>query len=125
MEDNRKLKMRVYRKNWEHKHWENRLWNNAKRNARSKGRPFNIEEKDIVIPEKCPILNITLLKGSISKNCNNDALASLDCIDPTLGYIKGNVWVISFLANRMKQNATKEQLIQFAKGILKYAEIGG
>jgi len=115
----RRDKMRIYRKRWEHKHWENRLWNNAKKNSRYKGRSFNIEVSDIIIPDICPILGLTLLRGSIDKNCNSDALASLDCIDPEMGYIKGNIWVISFLANKMKQNANREQLIQFAQGVLK------
>lgn len=124
VEDKRLADLRRYRKNWEHRHWENRLWNNAKRNARSKNRPFNIEESDIIIPTHCPILGIPLVRGSIPKNTNNDGLASLDCIDPELGYTKGNIWVISFLANKMKQNATKEQLIAFCNGMLKQIEGG-
>lgn len=112
-------KMRQYRKTWENKHWENRLWNNAKRNARVKGKAFDIEVSDLVIPEYCPILGLALIKGSIEKHKNSNALASLDCINPEKGYIKGNVWVISFLANKMKQNASREELILFANGILK------
>jgi hypothetical protein len=44
--------------------------------------------------------------------------ASLDRIIPELGYIKGNVRVISLLANQMKWNATKEQLLTFCRGVL-------
>lgn len=120
----RQEKMRLYRKRWEHKHWENRLWNNAKRNARTKGKPFDIEVSDIVIPDVCPVLGIPLVRGSIEKNKNTNALASLDCKDPTKGYIKGNVWVISFLANKMKQNASKQDLLFFCYGIIKCIEEG-
>ena len=35
---------------------------------------------------------------------------SLDRINPNLGYIKGNVWVISYRANMIKNNATLEEL---------------
>jgi len=35
---------------------------------------------------------------------------SLDRINPALGYVKGNVWVISFKANAIKQNATVQEL---------------
>jgi len=43
---------------------------------------------------------------------------SLDRIDPTKGYVPGNVQVISDLANRMKQNASVEELLLFAKGVM-------
>jgi len=51
-----------------------------------------------------------------------DSNSSIDRIVPELGYIKGNVQVISRLANQTKNSATKEQLIVFAKNILRIDE---
>ena len=44
----------------------------------------------------------------------------MDKIIPELGYVKGNVRIISTLANTMKSNATKDQLLTFAKNIESY-----
>jgi hypothetical protein len=78
---------------------------------------FNLEPSDIVIPELCPVFGFPLGTGS------RDASASVDRKDCTLGYVKGNVRVISYLANRMKSNATDTQLMQFAAWILE--DFGG
>src|SRR6266481_1415047 len=41
---------------------------------------------------------------------NIDRTPSLDRIDPSKGYIKGNIAVISFRANRLKGNATLDEI---------------
>jgi hypothetical protein len=97
------------------------LFNSAKRRAKDKNFEFNIEETDINMPAMCPILDIPILKvyteGKKSGPTPNSA--SLDRIDNNKGYVKGNVQVISHLANTMKASATEEQLIKFANWILK------
>lgn len=90
----------------------------ARNRARKKGIPFNITVEDIVIPETCPILGITLTRN-LGQHGGTFSSASLDKIVPELGYVKGNVQVISSLANNMKSNATKEHLLRFAEWILK------
>jgi hypothetical protein len=88
----------------------------AKMNARKRGYEFNLELSDIVVPTHCMFLGIELLygKGEHRKH----GYFSIDRIDSSKGYIKGNIQVISKLANTMKNEATKEQLIAFAKNIL-------
>jgi|ERR1035437_595317 hypothetical protein len=91
---------------------EYKLWREAKYRARHRNRGFNIDISDIVIPEFCPLLDIKLEKGIGKVHFSSP---SVDCIDPRLGYVKNNVWVISYKANTMKSNLTLEQLKHFAK----------
>ena len=59
-------------------------------------------------PKVCPILKIELDWKS-KRNGGQNNSPSLDRIDPTKGYISGNVIIMSSLANRMKSNSTLEQ----------------
>ena len=87
---------------------ESRMLVAAKQRAGKKGLDFNIDVEDIIIPEKCPYLGITIFKtGGKAKNNS----PSLDRIDPTKGYIKGNVEVISWRANSLKKDASSNELI--------------
>lgn len=81
----------------------------AKNRAKVKGVAFDLTEKDISVPVFCPILGIKLESG-IAGSGNNDAAPSLDRIIPELGYVRGNVVVVSNKANRMKSNGTAEEL---------------
>ena len=87
----------------------------AKQRARRKDLPFNLELEDIVVPTHCPVLGMELKSGTRQ---DRDASPSLDRIDPALGYVKGNVHVISLKANRIKNDASLEEL----KAVTKYFE---
>lgn len=84
------------------------MWKCAQQRAHRKNIPFNISHDDVVMPEKCPLLGILLQrqKGRLF----HDSSPSLDRIKPELGYVKGNIQVISFRANRIKCNATLDEL---------------
>ena len=98
---------------WRQTHPQQYLYVRAKCSARYRNLEFNLCVEDIIIPEVCPYLGIKLL--IMPTMAQRDAAASLDRIDNTKGYIKGNIEVISDLANRMKRTATKEQLLKFAE----------
>lgn len=89
----------------------------ARRTAREKGWEFSITADDLFIPQFCPLLGIELKRGKIK---NRDAAPSIDRIDSDKGYIPGNVWVISFRANRIKNNATSDELLQIAQRLKAY-----
>lgn len=90
----------------------------SRERATIEGWEHTITVDDIIIPAVCPYLQILLThalgEGQLETN------SSLDRIDSTKGYIPGNVQVISRLANTMKSSATKEQLLTFARNILKH-----
>lgn len=92
------------------------LYRSAKKRALSKGLEFNIELRDIHIPKKCPILKVPLI-------CSTRYSPSIDRIYPDKGYVKGNIAIISTLANSMKANATPKELLIFAKNIKKYMDL--
>ena len=70
-------------------------------------------------PKVCPVLGIKLDWGM--NGCNNDS-PSLDR-NPNFGYVKGKVKMMSNLANKMKQNATPEQLKQFSEYHLSHPQL--
>lgn len=83
-----------------------RKWH-ARARAKKLELPFTITIDDIVIPNFCPILGIELKKG---EGKSHDNSPSLDRIIPSLGYVPGNIQVISYRANRIKNDATLDEL---------------
>jgi len=94
------------------------MWERAKLRAKKYGYEFNLEVSDIVIPEICPILEVPIVIGDKD---DYEYSPSLDRIDNSKGYVKGNVQVISKKANSMKNSASPEELIKFCKNILRYS----
>ena len=96
---------------------EKKMLRRAKARAKKNAIVFSIQLEDVHIPVTCPILDIPLVEHKGSSG-GRDNSPSLDRIDNTQGYIQGNVWVISQLANKMKSNASDEELEKFAKWVL-------
>lgn len=87
---------------------EARLVTAARQRAKAQGLPFDLRKEDILIPLLCPALGIPLRRDHGGKR--TDDSPSLDRIVPAAGYVKGNVRVISWRANRLKNDATLEEL---------------
>lgn len=67
---------------------------------------WNITSGDIQWPTHCPILGIELDYFAEKRQENSP---SFDRKDSTKGYIKGNVQIISWRANRIKNDGTEEE----------------
>lgn len=106
---------------WYHGHRERDplhfLWRIAKQRARKVGLEFSITVTDLLVdgrvPEFCPVFGVKLRYGGGSRKMHNDS-ASIDCIDNAIGYVPGNVQVISFRANAIKRDATLEEIQQIS-----------
>jgi len=85
--------------------WIKGAYHRARRRCHKSGRAFDITADDIreVYPsdDRCPVFGVPFVRGEHSPRN-----ASLDCIDPKMGYVVGNIAVISRLANAMKQDAS-------------------
>lgn len=86
----------------------------AKSSAKGKNLPFDLDLSDIVIPDVCPVLGIVLDRFRTDRSKRPDNMPSIDRMIPALGYVKGNVFIISMRANRIKQNATSAELLGIA-----------
>lgn len=94
-------------------HPEVNLYQAALKRAKQKGLEFNLDLGDIRIPTVCPYLGVRLQVNS--GHGMNPNSPTLDRIDPTKGYIKGNVEVISWRANRLKSDGTLKELWAIAE----------
>jgi hypothetical protein len=101
---------------WRENNKEKLLLQHARRRASKKNLPFSIVEEDITIPDVCPVLGIPLFSGDGHMIDNSP---NLDRIIPEKGYVAGNIRVISQRANRIKSNATVEELRAVLKDLQK------
>lgn len=108
----------MYSNRWYHKmrgslqFWKRILLYSAKQRATKLKIPFSLTLDDIHIPEKCPVFGTEL---AIGKGRPKENSPSLDRIIPKLGYVSGNVIVISYRANVIKRDASAEELMKLAQ----------
>jgi hypothetical protein len=99
----------------------NKMVVKARQRARKKQLDFNINQEYVrsLVVSHCPIFGIPLEWSCYRENSNGTLpnSPSLDRIDPTKGYVKGNLWIISHKANVIKNNATHEELKLVTKAV--------
>jgi hypothetical protein len=82
-----------------------------KANALRTGYTWDLSFGELVWPEFCPILGMEIDYFAESRQENS---ASFDRIDNSLGYISGNVQIVSWRANRIKSDGTAAELHKIA-----------
>lgn len=95
--------------------WAASLIHTIKNRAKKAGLDFNLKLADLVVPDECPVLRVPILMG---EKWSHPQSPSVDRVKPELGYVRGNVRIISWRANRLKCDATVGEL----KALLIYME---
>ena len=82
----------------------------ARRRAKDAGTECTIAADEIPWADTCPVLGVALKQNA----GNLDRYAySLDRVDSSKGYVKGNVRIVSWQFNNLKSNMTLEQVERF------------
>lgn len=87
-----------------------KIYNQLKQSAKKRNIPFELtilDLYDLSYPVTCPILGIPL---KYNRGKAEDNSYSIDRKDNAVGYTKENIVVISLKANKLKSNATNEEL---------------
>lgn len=90
--------------------------------ARQRGYVCDLSVDDVDWVEVCPVFGKPI---AFQRESPGPWSVSVDRVDSTSGYVKGNVQVMSRKANTMKSDATPEELLQFADWVYKTYSKGG
>lgn len=92
------------------------MWRSARGRAIKRNTPFSITPQDIldIWPKEmiCPVLGIELKHNFTGDGKNSPNSPSLDCIKPELGYVPGNIVIMSLKANLIKNNETDPDIFR-------------
>ncbi len=87
------------------------IFRGTKSRANKRGIEFSITLADVPVPQDCPCCGreLKLRTGPVQKG-PSDASPSIDRINPTRGYVPGNVAVICWRCNELKRDASIAEL---------------
>jgi hypothetical protein len=103
------------RRKWRSNNICRALLNEARSRAKTRGVEFSITVEDVPpMGERCPLLGHPFPPSDHRKTPFSP---SLDRIDPSIGYIKGNVWIVGYRANLIKNDGTAEEHEMIARAI--------
>jgi hypothetical protein len=101
---------------------QGKMFYSAMTRAKARGIPFSITIGDVVVPDRCPVLGIEIAPNPEGLKMW-DHSPTLDKIIPGLGYVPGNIAVISWRANRIKGQGTLEEIEAIVRYIKKEARL--
>ena len=102
----------LYRRKWGEREYtdlydsQREKFRNKRSNAIRSGHQWEVAFGDLEWPKNCPILGITI--NYFSENRVEES-PSFDRINNNVGYVKDNVHVISWRANRIKNDGTSNE----------------
>lgn len=107
-----KAKRKAYRKRREKtpEGWLKAVLRSIRQRAKRRGLECSITWQDLEVPERCPILGTPLVLG---QGLGAKDGPSVDRIDPSKGYVVGNVRVISNWANLLRGDCTDPDVFYF------------
>lgn len=97
------------------------MYNCKRANCKYRGIEFNIEFEDIDFVDRCPMLGVELDYTVNALKHENGV--QFDRINPKLGYVKGNVRVLSSGANRLKSDLNLERCEKVFKFLKETEEV--
>jgi hypothetical protein len=89
------------------KRWPARMLIKLRHRCKMENIAFNLTVEDLAVPEVCPVFGTPFVFGVAQYR--EDNTPSVDRIRPALGYTKGNVRIISWRANHLKNNCTSAE----------------
>lgn len=102
-----------YRKAWGSRNPVKKVLAQVKSGAKTRGIPFALTEADLVAvwTETCPVFGFPIH----ANERRSDNSLSVDRIDNSAGYVPGNICVMSWRANKVKSDASAEELEKVAQ----------
>jgi hypothetical protein len=110
---------------WQDKEWrKSAVYEAMRQKFRSKKHnnskyEWNLNFGDLTFPTHCPILSIEL--DYFAEETHQDNSPSFDRVDSSKGYVTGNVIIVSWRANRIKNNGTAEEHQKIANFMRSYS----
>lgn len=95
---------------WRSKNPLKAIFATKRANAKHVAMPFTLRFEDIEWPERCPALGTLLEYAGSAGQRDPRVTPSFDRIDSSLGYVRGNVQIISQAANMIKNQFSPREI---------------